>query len=241
MKKAAFLIAMFILVGSVAFGQIRLTLGASGSLYYSEEEWGDSDGRSIADQFRSGEGVYYGGQIELLGRNLGLGGALNMSFWEPTGGGWDSLGDSVELVDMDVNFYLVYHLFRSTSFIDPFLEIGIGSVVRDFAADSKWDPDPGEPISQQPYYTVGAGLGINLRRLGIFTKVNYNIPTGQPEFNNHKMRWVVTEDTAGDSKYETPGSGGDTKSGTVTESEVRRLEDISVRDYRVTVGFKLIF
>ncbi len=240
MKKAAILIAMFILVGSVAFGQIRLTLGASGSLYYSEEEWGDSDGRSIADQFRSGEGVYYGGQIELLGRNLGVGGALNMSFWEP---GWDGFeNDPVELVDMDVNFYLVYHLFRSTSFIDPFLEVGIGSVVRDFVADSSWDPDPGEPISQQPYYTVGAGLGINLRRLGVFAKVNYNIPTGQPEFNNFKMSRVINSETAGDDKY-APPSNGDTKygSGTVTEDEVRRLEDISVRDYRVTVGFKLIF
>ncbi len=239
MKKAVFLMALFILVGSVAFGQIRLTLGASGSLYYSEEEWGDSDGRSIADQFRSGEGVYYGGQIELLGRNLGVGGALNMSFWEPAWVGFEN--DPVELVDMDVNFYLVYHLFRSTSFIDPFLEVGIGSVMRDFAADSNWDPKPGEPISEQPYYTVGAGLGINLRRLGIFTKVNYNIPTGASEFDNSKMKLVVDRDTVnGDTKYGDADGGGKYGSG-ATEDEIRLLESISVRDYRVTVGFKLIF
>ena len=65
----------------------------------------------MADRFQKGDGIFYGAFVELLGRKAGLGLAFNASFDAAWG---------AEMVDMDITGYLNYHLFKTTSFIDPF-------------------------------------------------------------------------------------------------------------------------
>jgi hypothetical protein len=86
----------------------------------------------------------------------------------------------VEMMDYDVDIYLQGHLFRYKSFIDPFLEAGIGMMAKDYA-NAEDDPDTNAPLMGTKYFQAGGGLGLNFGALGIFTKVLYMFPFGTVE------------------------------------------------------------
>jgi hypothetical protein len=164
-KKIFIVIALVALVSGGAFAQ--LAFGVSGALH-SDSQLSAS---GISDAFRTGDNIYYGGFIEILGRHLGLGVSFNYS---PNSNASDLTG--VNLINWDADIYLSYHLFKATSFIDPFLEFGVGILALDYAANSKPQDYTGtSPIAASPYWYGAIGLGINLgHHLGIFGKLAYN-------------------------------------------------------------------
>jgi hypothetical protein len=162
-KKLFILFALIAVVSGGAFAQ--LAFGVSGALH-SDQQMSAS---GISNAFRTGDDIYYGGFVEILGRHFGLGFSFNYSPFSSVSG--------VDLVNYDADLYLSYHLFRATSFIDPFFEFGLGVLALDYARNSTPSGYNGtSPIAASPYWYGALGLGINLgRHLGIFGKLAYNM------------------------------------------------------------------
>lgn len=205
MKKkltVVFILLIFTVSGSYA---LNLSLGINGALYMGEGEYETWNERFGA--FQDGEGIYYGLMAELLGENVGLGFNYFASFYESSFG--------VEMMDTDVNLNLSYHLLGATTFLDPFGEIGIGMIAKDYA-DSEFRGD--NPLTATGYWDAGLGLGINLGNIGIFGKYIYHFSMGAP---------TVEEEVVDDN--------GDP----VTVSY--DLEEYALKPYKFVLGAKIIF
>lgn len=185
MKKLIAILALGALVVTGAFAE--LTLGVSGAQYYMEDSNGNLPSLQQAwKDFQDGTGVYYGGFAEILGRHWGLGLAFN---YTPTGGiyvnpYYDGLTltlDDFQTMSYDVNLYLSYHLFGGAAFLDPFVEAGFGITAFDYLNKDKLNSDPSlapsidddDPLFASSYTTVGLGLGLNLKPIGVFFKANW--------------------------------------------------------------------
>ena len=170
--KKTIAIVLILALAAAAGAFADFGLGLIGSLYMDDAEWEAATGRSIADAFRNGEGVYYGLMGEFMGPRVGLGasvlGSAYLSAW----------GD--ELVDADLNVYLVGHVLGSRTVLDPMVEIGLGYIAKDYA-DSSADDDPDNPLAATKYWLLGAGLGVNLGPVGFYTKFDYHLPLGPVE------------------------------------------------------------
>jgi hypothetical protein len=161
----------------------ELCFGISGAQYYIEDENGNlpSLGRAWKD-FQEGNGVYWGGFAEILGNHWGLGLAFNYNPLQdginPVTGSPDPYGD---FWSYDVNLYVSYHFLGGAAFLDPFVEIGLGMTAfdyqdkdalnRDSAVDRYVDDD--DPLFASAYSTIGIGLGMNLKPIGFFFKLNW--------------------------------------------------------------------
>ncbi len=167
-KRVFAAIAILTVAAAGAFAQIGLGLNAA---IYSDTKMSMSE---FSSRLREGEGVFYGPFVELALGKTALGLSGNFSFYEED---WD--GFFIPMVDFDLTLYAQGHLIKYRSFLDPFLEVGLGVMGKDFASD-EWDPNPDTPIMATSYVQAGGGLGINLGGLGIFIKGLYLFPFGGP-------------------------------------------------------------
>ncbi len=211
MKKIIILLLLLTFAATGAFA-VDFSLGASGALYMSSEEFDDSDRHDIWAQFEKGENVYYGVNAELLFDNVGLGLYTYFSFYEWYDPFW---GDGYEMMDTDINLSLSYHFFGATAFLDPFVEAGFGQITRSVTA---YDDGSGMEELEEPfpflgteYWFAGFGLGVNLGGLGGFAKVQYHHPTGNVEVDNDEGGYNYTTD------------------------------DFPLNDLKVVMGLKIIF
>lgn len=213
MKKLMLVLTMGALVASGAFAQ--LTVGLSGVQYFEDDNVGV---RQAFENLQDGEGVYYGGFVEIIGRRMGLGLSVN---FDPL----DYMGvPELEMMSYDVNLYLSYHFFGGRAFLDPFLHFGLGMVGFNFS-----DPeaakdyfvttqggyytyvDEDDPMFASMYWNLGLGLGVNLGPLGVFAMAAYNKPIndavtgtydddavfyGLPSGSEYNIpEWIVSEFT----------------------------------------------
>jgi hypothetical protein len=209
MKKIAIVALLGVFIATGAFAE--LAIGVNGALYMDDSELNDSSYGSVADRFQDGEGIYYGLFIEALGRKAGFGAAFNASKYASQ---WDP---EQEMMDMDLNLYFSYHLIKATSVIDPFGEIGLGYIAKDYV-DAEYDDDHDNPLTASTYWFAGGGLGINLGFIGVFAKFNYLMP-----FGNELTGTVSYVDEEGETQ----------------ETEIT-LESFALKPYRVVIGAKLI-
>jgi hypothetical protein len=163
-KKLFVLVAFFALLGGGAFAQ--LAIGVTGALHMDQQ----MSASEIANAYQNGDNILYGAFVEILGKHLGLG--VGANFTAP----YDTIGDGINLMDYDADLYLSYHLFKATSFIDPFLEAGVGLMATTYQNSKDVQSGAPDPIAASPYYYGALGLGINLgRTIGVFGKFAYNI------------------------------------------------------------------
>jgi hypothetical protein len=167
MKKILVVLALCVLGAAGAFAE--LALGLNGALYMDDAALETATGRSVAEAFQNGEGIYYGLMAELMGKHMGLG----LQFM---GSVYDS-AFSAQLLDLDTNIYLSAHLLGSRFIVDPTVDAGLGYIFKDWA-DSDLDDDPDNPIAATFYGYLGAGVGVNIWRLGIYTKFMWHFPMG---------------------------------------------------------------
>ncbi len=167
-KKLMIALVLCLLGGAGAFAD--LALGINGALYMDDAELEAATGRSIREAFGSGEGIYYGLMAEFMGKHLGLG----LQFM----GSWYTSYLNEVLRDIDTNIYLSGHLLGSRFVIDPTIDAGLGYISKDWAKRSL-DDDPDNPISASVYGYLGAGVGVNIWRLGIYSKFIWHFPIGQ--------------------------------------------------------------
>ena len=194
MRKIIILTLLLAVTATGAFA-FNFTLGASGALYMSSEEFQSSEAESILDRFDSGEGIYYGLNAELLFRKWGLGLYSYFSFYQ-----YDEMA-TLDMMDVDVNLSLSYHLFRTTSFLDPFVEGGFGAITRDITAAGGTQFE--EPITYQGtnYVFAGAGLGVNIGFIGAYAKLQYHMPTGNVEIDDAEYSYVADAYPLNDLKF----------------------------------------
>lgn len=227
MKKLLAVLALSAVVASGAFAQ--LTVGFTGVQYF------DSDSTGIQQAFenlKDGQGVYYGGFVEIIGRNMGLGVSFNFVPQST----YDYMSSAFDMMDYDVNVYLSYHLFGGRAFLDPFVNLGIGMRAYDYmdkdAAISAIDPyntynpyiSEDSPLYGSLYWDAAVGLGVNLGPLGVFVKAAYNM--------NIKG---VMKGTAGDDGYDYAGDGVYYPAGATYE-----IQPWDVKAFKWVFGAKLI-
>ena len=177
-KKLIAVLALITIAATGAFAQIGLGVNAA---IYSDTGMSFSD---FGDQLAHGEGVFYGPFIEFAGEKLALGFSGNFSFYKED---WSFLQNGswmVSMVDYDLSLYVQGHFLGYKSIIDPFLEMGLGYMGKDYA-DSDVDPYPNAPIMATKYWEVGGGLGINIGGLGIFLKGLYLFPFGTVNYDTY--------------------------------------------------------
>jgi hypothetical protein len=61
--------------------------------------------------------------------------------------------------------------------IDPTIDAGLGYIFKDWA-DRDLDDDPDNPIAATAYGYLGAGVGVNIWRLGLYSKFIWHFPMG---------------------------------------------------------------
>ncbi|MBP7264284.1 MAG: hypothetical protein KBB32_08915 [Spirochaetia bacterium] len=181
------------LAASGAFAQIGL--GLSGA-YYSDTNLTASETVNI---FQEGEGIFYGPFAELGLGKLALGIAANVSAYDYD---YFGNGDLYPMMEYDVNFYMQSHFLGYASFLDPFLELGLGGMGFDFA-DESVDPDLDNPLMASNYWHFGGGLGVNAGFIGAFFKVLYMFDLGAAD-----MTYYENVDADGDGYFDTTSTEG---------------------------------
>lgn len=162
MKKkltAVLILAAMLVAGASA----QLMIGVSGALPMDSK---DTSYSQIADQFQSGQGIFYGGFVELgLGR-VGFGVSANTMTLHD-----DYFDQNYDIIDADL--YVAFHLFGARALLDPFAELGYGVIGTQYESQTDW--------LDASYYWYGAlGLGVNLGPVGISAKFAYNNAVSTP-------------------------------------------------------------
>jgi len=211
-KKILILVVLITFAASGAFA-LNLSLGLNGALYMDDNEyptWKDK-----TDAFKKGDGVYYGLMAEILGDEYGLIANYYASVYQASFG--------PEMIDMDLNLGLSYHLFGTTAFFDPFGELGIGYIFKDYTDPTLADFDGDLPVSAMSYWYAGVGAGINLgESIGVFTKFHYHFKLGPP---------TVEEEFYYLDEFGNP----------VIATVEYEVEEFALKSYKFVLGAKLIF
>lgn len=169
-NRTVFLLCVFlVLAGGSAWGQ--LAFGVTGSAHGSTGTSFDD----FKDRFERGEDIFYGGFVELGMRNLCLGTSWGKSSYFVSFG----VSDVVSMQDIMTYTYAQGHLFSYKAFLDPFFEVGLGKFKADYM-NSDEDTDNNNPLRASRFINAGGGVGLNFWHVGIFLKVLYAMPFGQP-------------------------------------------------------------
>jgi hypothetical protein len=165
MKKILVVAVLCLLGASGAFAD--WALGINGALYLDDPSLYTAG--DIGEAFRNGEGIYYGLMAEFMGKHMGLGlQFMGSRYMTP-------LNDA--MFDLDTNLYLSAHVLGSRFIIDPTIDAGLGYIFKDWA-DRDLDDDLDNPIAATAYWYLGAGVGVNIWRLGIYSKFMWHFPMG---------------------------------------------------------------
>jgi hypothetical protein len=165
-RKLIAIIALVALAGTGAFAQ--LAIGVTGAIYRDDNDLNGSSFSRAWSDLKRGDG-YFGVLAEVGMDHLAVGLAANFCVYDEDWG----TPSTFEMFNFDGNLYLQGHLFKYDSFLDPFLEAGVGYLAKDYRNPDD-DPDEKNPLMASYYGDVGFGLGLNLGSLGFFFKGLYN-------------------------------------------------------------------
>jgi hypothetical protein len=155
--KRKLLAALILAVVLVAGASAQLIVGVSGALPLDSNK---TSYQQIADQFKSGQGVFYGAFIEVVMHKVGIGFSANtMQMYDYY---FDALMDII-----DADLYASLHLFGGRALLDPFAELGVGVI------GSQWDTG-NDWVDASYYWYAALGLGVNLGVVGVSAKFAYN-------------------------------------------------------------------
>jgi len=196
MKK---LVVVFIMVAIISTGVFAqgLGFGLSVNQYYMEDENDNLPSLPEAwDDFREGNGRYWGGFGEFMGSNYALGLSFNYmvdeadpTYWEDEAGQEDA--SVFDMWNYDLNIYLAYHILGTKSLLDPFLQAGFGIWAYDYMNKEELEElgwyMSDDPLMGSAYFDLGAGLGVNFGSLGIFFKGMYNFQSDEPLYGEENQ------------------------------------------------------
>jgi len=174
MKKMILAAILFSFLGFGVFAD-NVRFGLIGGVDFSE----NPDYDTVVEEFHSGDNVLSGFYWEVIPDHIGYGMTCNFLF--------DRQGSPIPEVDyqwtMDwiATWDFRYHPLR-WSFIDPFVEIGLGCAGKVDITDYEeygLDRDlAGDPLFLSLFAQVGWGLGFRLGALNLGTRVAYRFWNG---------------------------------------------------------------
>jgi hypothetical protein len=169
MKKTFFLVFLFTLVGFGVFAD-HVRIGFISVLEFDEKP----SYEMVVEEYHAGDNVFPGFYWEVIPDHIGYGMTGNVRFDRQ-----ESLVPEVDYqwyMDWIATWDFRYHPLR-WSFIDPFVEIGLGSAgkvdITDYE-DYGLDEDTAEgPLSLSLFAQVGWGLGFRLGALNLGARMAY--------------------------------------------------------------------
>lgn len=154
---------------------IFLILAAAGGTAFSQQvrltgQWAMQDGQSsVISSAKDGAADHLGGLgAEIVFHHLGFGTSVMAYFQEEDPDQW--------LVDWDLRTYMSYHFFGSRSFLDPFMQAGIGAagevgISGSVCNESNYTEVNRVAIAVYPY--IGGGVGLHFRG-GMYMSGQFN-------------------------------------------------------------------
>jgi len=169
MKKTILAFILFSLLGYGVFAD-NVRFGLIGGIDFSEKP----DYDAVVEELHSGENVQRGFYWEVIPDHIGYGMTCNFLFDRQ-----ESLIPGVDYqwtMDWIATWDFRYHPLR-WSFIDPFVEFGLGSAGRvditDYEEYGLAEDLAGDPLYLSLFAQVGWGLGFRLGALNVGTRVAY--------------------------------------------------------------------
>jgi hypothetical protein len=140
-------------------GAVRLTGNLSADILGSSPA-----SQSVSTFAVSGQPLFWGLGGEVILDKVGVGGDLGVSFFQNAGAQWwlDWFAPAL---------FASYHPLGGSSFLDPFVEVGVGCAGRVMLARHPPHTSPGLELSLFPF--VAGGLNFNLDGLLFGAKVAY--------------------------------------------------------------------
>ena len=129
---------------------------------------GNSPQQSINTFTVGDQPLFWGFGWEVIVNHFGFGGDYMVSFYQDASEHWWLDWNAPAL-------FLSFHPLGGRSFLDPFLQVGIGSSGRVFLAQqpASMGPGPGQDLALSLFPFVGGGLALNLESLLLSAKVVY--------------------------------------------------------------------
>jgi hypothetical protein len=160
MRKFPVLVLALALIGAPAFaGAVRLTGNLSADILGS-----DSAAQSVSTFAVGGQPLFWGFGWEVILGTVGFGGDIGVSFFRDAGTQWwlDWYAPAM---------FVSFHPLGANSFLDPFLEVGVGCAGQVLLARRPMRTTDGLELSLFPF--AAAGLSFNLNGLLLGAKVAY--------------------------------------------------------------------
>jgi hypothetical protein len=173
------LVSVILLVSAgLAFAQTEVRLTGHLALDFSERPSAREAARAFAD---SENQLLWGPGWEVVMDHLSLGGTYLVSFFQDETSGWwlDWYGEPL---------YVGYHLFGAGSFIDPFMQVGLGSAGR-VTLDNETAADQ-DPLYLSIFPFIGGGLALDLDGFIIGGRLSYYpsiTPPPTTDFQNYPL------------------------------------------------------
>lgn len=166
MKRKIF--AVLILTALVVGGaSAQLMFGVTGAIPMDSTNFKAAD---VVAQLKEGNGVLYGFTGELAFRKLGFGVSANTMYYP------DEFTNVQQIID--VESYISFHIIKARAFLDPFVELGAGLLGT--INDDIYTNEYSQFLDASYYWYAGAGLGLNLGIIGVFTKFSMNFNVASP-------------------------------------------------------------
>jgi len=176
--KRSFLILVLLAAAISGFAQTQVRLTGHLALDFSERPSVREAAAAFADSERM---ILWGPGWEVIMDRISLGGTYLVSFFQDETSGWwlDWYGEPL---------YLGYHLFGAGAFIDPFMQVGLGSAGRvSLEEDTALERDP-LYLSIFPF--ISGGLALDLDGFIIGGRLSYYpliTPPPATEFENYPL------------------------------------------------------
>jgi hypothetical protein len=169
MKKTVLGVILFSLLGFGVFAD-NVRFGLIGGVEFAEKP----DYNAVVEEFHSGDNVLRGFYWEVIPDHIGYGMTCNFLFDRQ-----ESLLQETDYrwtMDWVATWDFRYHPLR-WSFIDPFVEFGLGSAgkvdITDYEECGLDDELPEDPLYLSLFAQVGCGLGFRLGALNVGTRTAY--------------------------------------------------------------------
>ena len=170
MKRTLWILILVVLVSAPVFSGTQVRLTGNIALDFIERP----SLRTVIDEFSERkQDIVWGFGWEVIFDYLGIGGTYLVNFFQGNEEEWwfDWIGEA---------FYLSYHFFGGGAFIDPFVEVGVGSAGRvSLEEDSENLPGEKQSLYLSVYPLVSGGLALDFRGFIAGLKLTY-IPTVSP-------------------------------------------------------------
>jgi hypothetical protein len=161
MRKSIVILFIVSILGMAAFGEVQVRLTLATAMDFMQLP----DFQQVMDRFSDRVyGHFWGLGWEVIIDHLSIGGNYMASFLRDQYNFWDIdwLGEAL---------YAGYHFFGPKCFVDPFMQVGLGSAGRVDLSSEIVSPYDRLYIAIYPF--VGAGLNLNFDGFVVGAKLNY--------------------------------------------------------------------